>query len=131
MKKLNVLIVDDDEVALAGLKEELSSEPYAVKTALGGKNALEKARRDRPDVVITDLVMPGINGVEVCRGIKTMYPDTEVVFISGHPTEIERFLLEFVNAGGRDEFLRKPLVEDELSDVLKKIKHELIGRVGK
>ena len=116
--KIKVLIVDDEELILVGWKKELEAEGYNVRTASNGKEAVEVAAEDKPDIVITDLIMPEMNGVEVCRKIKEMYPHIDVVFVSGHPAQTERQIMDFIAAGGRDEYLRKPLMENEIVDVI-------------
>jgi two-component system alkaline phosphatase synthesis response regulator PhoP len=121
MDKPIVLIIDDEEIVLAGLQGEFTADDYKVMTAISGREAIEKARNERPDIVITDLVMPGMNGVEICGEIKKMYPDVEVVLLSGHPQEIEKHLVDFLKAGGRDEFLRKPLLENEVIEVVDRV----------
>lgn len=123
-KKIKILIADDEELILLGWKKELESEGYEVRTALNGKEAVDAAAKEEPDIVITDLIMPEMNGVEVCRKIKEMYPDTEVLFVSGHPAQTEKQIMNFISAGGRDEYLRKPLLENEIRDVIKTIVEE-------
>ncbi|GBE06499.1 MAG TPA: response regulator [Nitrospirae bacterium] len=132
MGKGNILLVDDEEIVLVGWREELKSAGYTVRTASNPQKAIDMVREEKPDIVFTDLAMPKMDGVEVCRQIKAIYPDTEVVFVSGHPQEIEVHLMDFVNAGGRDEYLRKPLLENELIEVTEKICRELnrAGRVS-
>ncbi len=124
MKKAKILLVDDEEIVLVGWQEELTLAGYEVKIASSGIQAVEAARKDKPDIVITDLVMPEMNGVEVCGKIKELYSDLEVVFVSGHPREIEMHLMDFLSAGGRDEFLRKPIFENEMVKVIEKIMKE-------
>ena len=68
-----------------------------------------------------NLVMPNMNGVEVCKNIKKISPDIEVVFVSGHPSELETHIVDFISSGGREEYLRKPLIENELIDAVNKI----------
>jgi two-component system alkaline phosphatase synthesis response regulator PhoP len=117
--KVKILIVDDEELILIAWKKELETEGYEVRTALNGEEAIDEAVKEKPDIVITDLIMPGMNGVEVCTKIKEMYPDTEVVFVSGHPAQTEKQIMNFISAGGRDEYLRKPLLDNEIKDVIK------------
>ena len=121
MKKNKILLVDDEEIVLAGWQEVLESSGYDVRTALSGKEALEIVNKEKPDIVFTDLVMPDMNGIEVCKRIKEIYPDLDVVFVSGHPLEIEKYLMDFLNAGGRDEYLRKPLYKEEILKITKQI----------
>lgn len=116
---IKILIADDEELILLAWKKELESEGYVVITASNGKLAVETAAKEKPDIVITDLIMPEMSGVEVCRNIKEMYPDTEVVFVSGHPAQTEKQIMDFIAAGGRDEYLRKPLFDNEIRDVIK------------
>ncbi len=120
MKRNKILLIDDDEIVLVGLKEELKSAGYNVRTALSGEKAIEMIKKERADVVFTDLVMPGINGVEVCKRLKTLYPDIVIILISGHPKEIEKYQMDFNTAGGIDEFLRKPLLENEILEIAEK-----------
>ena len=124
MGKARILLVDDEEIVLVGWKEELKAVGYDVRTATSGKKAIEIAKEEMPDIVVTDLVMPEMNGVEVCRNLREMYPDLEVLFVSGHPIETEKRLIDFIEAGGRDEFLRKPFLKKELIDVIEKIINE-------
>jgi CheY-like chemotaxis protein len=69
--------------------------------------------------------MPEMGGVEFCRKIKEMHPDTEVVFVSGQPAQTEKQIIDFMNAGGRDEYLRKPLLEDELLSVVRDLAEDV------
>ncbi|GBE03980.1 alkaline phosphatase synthesis transcriptional regulatory protein PhoP [bacterium BMS3Abin09] len=124
--KIKILIADDEELILLAWKKELESEGYKVITALNGKLAVEAAAKEKPDIVLTDLIMPEMNGVEVCRKIKEMYPDTQVVFVSGHPAQTEKQIMDFIAAGGRDEYLRKPLLKDEIKTVINGLVEERI-----
>ncbi len=69
--------------------------------------------------------MPEMGGVEFCVKIKGMYPDTEVVFVSGHPAQTEKQIMDFLDAGGRDEYLRKPLLQDELLSVVRDLSEDV------
>ncbi len=120
MKRNRILLIDNDEIVLVGLKEELKSAGYNVRTALSGEKAIEMIKEERTDIVFTDLVMPGMNGVEICKRLKTLYPDIVVILISGHPKEIEKHQIDFNTAGGIDEFLRKPLLENEILEIAEK-----------
>ena len=122
--KVMILIVDDEELILMGWKYALESAGYNVRTALTGINAISIAQRERPDIVITDLIMPKMNGVEICRKIKEKSPGTEVVLVSGHPEEIKNFQTDFINAGGMDLLLKKPLSTDEIVGAVKVIMKE-------
>ena len=79
-----LLIVDDEPGIRKVLKIELSDEGYTVVTAESGEKALEEFRIHTPEIVLTDIKMPGMNGIELLRSIKQENPDTEVIMISGH-----------------------------------------------
>ncbi len=69
--------------------------------------------------------MPEMGGVEFCGKIKKMHPNTEVVFVSGQPAQTEKQIIDFMDAGGRDEYLRKPLLEDELLSVVRDLAEDV------
>jgi YesN/AraC family two-component response regulator len=121
MKNYKILIVDDEEIVVQGIKKGLMNKNYEVDTVLGGKEAIKLCSKVSYDVVIVDLIMPGLNGVETCKGIKKVSPKTEVLLLSGFPNEIERYHHAFINVGGRDLFLRKPLMAHEIADAIQEI----------
>lgn len=125
MAKGKILIIDDEKIFLEAHREEIEEAGHEVKIALSGKEAIALARKEKFNIVFVDLVMPEMNGVEVCKEIKKISPKTEVTLISGHPEEIRRYEIDFITAGGREEWLRKPLGEDELSNVAEKILKEM------
>jgi len=108
-----VLVVDDYEPNLRGLGQLLEHADYTVFTASNGLDALEIARTERPDLVLLDVLMPGISGVEVCAELKGR-EDTRlmpVVLISGtHQRETRVAGLD----AGADDFLNKPVDPEEL-----------------
>ena len=109
----NILVIDDLPENIFILQDRLVQEGYEVKTALNGKDAMEIVQKQNLDIVITDLIMPEIDGVELCRQIKAISPKTEVVLLSGHPEAIKK-QRDFISAGGRKDVLRKPLSMDEI-----------------
>jgi two-component system, OmpR family, alkaline phosphatase synthesis response regulator PhoP len=116
-----VLIIDDEEIVVRGIKKGLEYNGFYVKTILGGRPAIDLAKKEFFDIVLVDLIMPGMNGVDTCKRIKEISPKTEVLLLSGYPKEIERFQTAFIDAGGRDLFLRKPLMANEVKDAIDKI----------
>lgn len=80
-----VLIVDDDPVVPAVIREILSSHGFSVDTCTDGNSALAMAREHRYDIVLSDLVMPGMNGAELTQELKAIDPSATVLVISGHP----------------------------------------------
>lgn len=124
MGKAKIMIVDDEGIVLRAYEKELTKVGYEVFRAMTGKEALEIARKEKIDIVFTDLVMSEMNGVEVCKEIKKMSPKTELVLMSGCPEEVAKHQMGFIEAGGRDEWLRKPLGPNELPETVEKILKE-------
>jgi DNA-binding response OmpR family regulator len=102
---MNVLIAEDDPNIRAGLVDILEAEGYSVTQAADGDAALTQWRAHRPDFVLLDIMMPGQNGYDVCRGIRQEDQQVPIIFISAKSEEIDRVLgLEL----GADDFIQKP-----------------------
>jgi putative two-component system response regulator len=112
-KSRTVLVVDDDEPNLRGLGLLLERADYTVLTAANGRDALDIVRAERPDLVLLDVMMPGISGLDVCAEIKRSADTrlTPVVLISGAQERQTR--LAGLEAGA-DDFLNKPVDPEEL-----------------
>lgn len=78
-----ILVIDDEQYIRTALKEVLEREGFDVRTARDGKKGLELLEREGADLVITDVIMPGIDGVATLEHIKTSHPDLPVIVISG------------------------------------------------
>ena len=114
MRKVGkILVVDDYEPTVRGLGQLLRSADYAVTSATNGRDALDLARRERPDLVLLDVLMPGMSGVEVCQELKRSEETclTPVVLISG--AQERQTILDGLEAGA-DDFLVKPIDAEEL-----------------
>ncbi|MFH1874388.1 MAG: response regulator [Pseudomonadota bacterium] len=127
MSKAKVLIVDDEKIVLKAYSLELEEAGFEVFRAASGAEAIAMTKKEMPEIVFTDLVMPGMNGVEICKKIKEIKPDAQVVLISGHPEEVVKYAVAFVDAGGKEEWLRKPLAKDELIETAEKLVKEIKG----
>ena len=79
-----ILLVDDEEGIRRVLGISLADSGYEVHLAADGREALEVFQRLRPPIVLTDIKMPGMDGVELLKRIKAIDPETEVIMISGH-----------------------------------------------
>ncbi len=102
---MKVLIAEDDTNIRKGLKELLEGEGYQVVAAGDGLTALDLFREKRPDFICLDIMMPGMDGYEVCRRIRQTDTDIPVIFISAKSEEIDRVVgLEL----GADDFIIKP-----------------------
>jgi len=79
-----ILIIDDEKPTLTMFNLTLSAFGYTVITAENGQEGIESFERERPPLVITDIKMPGMDGIEVLRRIKEIDPNTEVIIVTGH-----------------------------------------------
>jgi CheY-like chemotaxis protein len=134
-----VLVVDDEKTLLLIAQRVLEKDGFDVLTAADGLEGLRKARENLPDIIILDIVMPEMNGYEVCRKLQT-FPDTcniPVIFLSvkgvvdekkGAPTQGLKEINEAFSNGAAD-FLNKPVTARELIDAIKKTLsfHQLIN----
>jgi DNA-binding NtrC family response regulator len=115
--KTRVLIVDDEEEFGRTLSERLVLRDYDVTTSLSGEEALEKVRGYNFDVVILDVAMPGMGGIETLRGIKKLKPLSEVIMLTGHATVDSA--IEGMKLGAFD-YLKKPCETDDLISKVEK-----------
>ena len=96
---MQILVVDDDENNLLLTKLELRDELWQVITASDGRNAMELFKNENPDMVIVDVKMPGIDGIELLKKMKTMRPEIPIVIFTGFdqaavtvPSEADAFI---------------------------------------
>ena len=112
-----VLLVDDEREFVQTLSDRLIRRDMGLAVAYDGESALNLVSEDEPEVMILDLKMPGINGIEVLRRVKQSNPDIEVIILTGHGTDADR---ELCMKMGAFAFLEKPVKIEVLSDTLKK-----------
>ncbi len=107
---MKVLVVEDDRNLLATLKYNLSHENYDVSTAADGAQALEAARREKPDLIILDVMLPQLSGYEVCRILRKEMT-VPILMLTAKTEEIDKVLgLEI----GADDYMTKPFSMREL-----------------
>jgi len=111
-----ILLVDDEKEFVHTLSERLQSRNLSPAIAYNGEEALSIIESDEPEVVVLDLQMPGIHGIEVLRRVKKGHPMTEVIILTGHGSEKER---EAADELGAFAYLRKPVDIKVLSDTMK------------
>jgi len=119
-----ILIVDDEVDIVEALKSYLEDQNYRVITAFDGKEALEKARNEKPDLIILDIMLPKINGYEVCQLLKfdRKYKHIPIVMLTARIREEDKGLGFQV---GADAYITKPF---EYKTVYEKVK-ECLGDV--
>jgi two-component system, NtrC family, nitrogen regulation response regulator NtrX len=102
----HILVVDDEEAIREVLIEFLSSHGYAAQGAENGKEAIQMARSLSPQVVLLDIAMPGMNGIETLKRLRQESPQSAVIMISGHADNDQA--LQALDLGAYD-FIQKPL----------------------
>jgi DNA-binding response OmpR family regulator len=113
---MTILIAEDDSVTLESLAACLEPEGFRVLKARNGEEALQLWQKHQPDLLCLDIMMPGVDGYEVCRRVRAADASVPILFLSAKSEEID------VVVGlrlGADDFVRKPFG-----------KHELIARIG-
>jgi len=120
MKKL--LVIDDEASTRDLLKMSLESDGYTVFVAEDGPKGLEIFARENPPVVLTDIKMPGMDGIEVLRRVKEQSPDTEVIVITGHGEmnlAVQALQLE------ASDFINKPISDEGLAVALRRAEEKI------
>lgn len=115
--KPRILVVDDDRNIAETLAALLRLHNYEVRAAFSGKAAIHAALEFEPEVLITDVVMPGINGLEMASHIRSLFPRCKVLLISGRPVAADLVLKTHVLDEGF-ELLAKPVHPDDLLERL-------------
>lgn len=115
MINLTVLLVDDEIDFVSSLSERLKLRKLDADIAINGEDAFKMMSQKRPDVVILDLKMPGLDGLEILKHIKLMDPSIQVILLTGHGSTREG--IEGMKLGAFD-FLMKPI---DIEELVKKI----------
>lgn len=120
-----VLIVDDEPSIVMPVRDELLFEGFQVESASDGPSAIEKARAWRPDVVLLDLMLPGMNGFEVCRRLRPELPEIWIIVLTARGQEADR-VTGF--EAGADDYVTKPF---SLRELVARVKVGLRRQQGK
>lgn len=120
--KPKVLLVEDEPALAGALADNLEGEGYAVEIAPDGRAALERWAAWNPDLVVLDVMLPGLNGLQVCRQMRAQGQTTPVLFLSAKGAPEER--VEGLRVGG-DDYLAKPF---HLPEFLLRVKNLLRRR---
>lgn len=117
-----ILVIDDEKPTLTMFRFTLNAYGYSVLTAENGSEGLEVFQRERPFLVLTDVKMPGMDGIEVLRRIKQIDPDAEVIVITGHGDM--DLAIKALNLDATD-FLNKPIQRQALEKAIKRARERI------
>ncbi|MBU0987612.1 MAG: response regulator [Proteobacteria bacterium] len=123
MKEIKVLLVDDEEDFVKTLSERIQMRDLGSDIALNGEEALKLVDTQVPDVMVLDLKMPGIDGMEVLRRVKKAYPQVQVIMLTGHGSEKDE---KTARRLGVYEYLQKPV---EIETLVKYIKRAYKSKI--
>jgi len=122
--KHSILVVDDEIHMCEVLKRILELAGYNVFTASDGKKALNITREQKPDVILLDLMMPGMNGREVCQVVREISPDTKVIYLTAKVESDLGKLKEIRNEA--DTFIVKPATIKKILSSIENLLHKAV-----
>lgn len=105
MKRPRVLMADDHSIVLAGLRKLVEAEGEVVGTVEDGRTLLEEAQRLRPDIILVDISMPLLNGLDAARQLKKMVPESKLIFLTMHATST--YAMEAFKAGASGYLIKR------------------------
>jgi two-component system, NtrC family, sensor kinase len=125
MSANKILIVDDEEIIVKLLSMSLRSDGYETVTAFSGEQGLQVFNAESPDIVVTDIKMPGMDGLELLKKIKELDPEKEVIIVTGHG-DIDSTIraLQY----GASDFINKPVRDEALAIALERAKIKIALR---
>ncbi len=117
-----ILIIDDDDQLLEILRKMLSQAGYEVLMASNGSDGIDLYRKEQPDVVITDVIMPEKDGAEVIFELQKEFPDIKIIAMSGGgEIKAEDYLESIASLSNVKHTFEKPFVFDEMLQVVKEL----------
>lgn len=125
MKQIKILLVDDEVEFVNTLSERIKMRNLDSEVALNGEEAMRIVADEVPDVMVLDLKMPGINGMEVLKQIRSKYPQVQVIMLTGHGSEKDE---EKARNLGAFEYLSKPVGLDDLIGHIKEAYAEKVEK---
>ena len=114
----HILIVDDDDMMRAFVKELLSMHNFIITEAANGKDGLKQLRDNMPDLVITDIIMPEMEGISFIRALRNINKDIPIIAMTGNVHGRMEEYLEISSQLGADTVLRKPVKAKEFLDAI-------------
>jgi len=123
--KYKILVVDDEINVCKSIRQAILMEEYEVDMALSGEEALEMDKKELYDLVITDLMMPGISGVDLLETLKAARPEVVVILVTGYPTI--RTAVQSIKLGAFD-YIPKPFTPVELRSLISRALKQPSGK---
>lgn len=124
MTNPRILIIDDEPDLLRGLALNIKAEGYEVVTAATGNAGLDAALQERPDLILLDLMLPGMSGLDVCRELRRKQYDAPIIMLTARAEEVDRVVgLEI----GADDYITKPF---GIRELLARIRVRLRRKAG-
>lgn len=122
-----VLVVDDEGYIRDLIRDTLRTRNYFAGTAANGVEALDVLSRGHYDIVVTDVIMPGMDGLELVKQVRRQYPTVHIIVLTGFPrsADISDFL-----AQGVDDFLPKPFRANDLMVVIRRLEQKIAATRG-
>jgi len=124
---IKFLVVDDEKGVVDELKELLEMRSYRVYSATSGEQALLIMKKENPNIVILDILMPGMDGIEVLRQIKKTHPKTRVIMLTAVEDEGMKKMATSLGASG---YLTKPYSFEEVISISRKIINDICREEG-
>lgn len=122
---VKIMLVDDEEEFVHTLAERLETRGLKPSVAYDGEQALALVEEDEPEIMVLDLRMPGLHGLEVLRRVKRDHPDVQVIILTGHGSESDQNLAEELGAFA---YLQKPVNLNRLMDAMQAAYLKLKGK---
>lgn len=123
-RTIQILVIDDEQIVLDSVIKHLRKEEYEIRTVLLAPEALEMIDRDQPDIILTDLMMPEIDGLELMKRVKDKHPQIPIIMITGYATI--NSALQATQLGAFD-YIAKPFTRAELTSVLRRAGEVVVG----
>ena len=118
IKKAKIIVIDDEPIIAETVAEILKDEGFEAVFVSNGDSAIELARAETPDIVLSDVIMPGINGIETAIRIREIAPSCRIILFSGQAATVDQ--LETAHAQGHDfQIIAKPIKPELLLAVIR------------
>lgn len=117
-----ILLVEDEDAIRKFVKINLEREGYQVFEAANGEDGIELAKKEHPEIVVLDIMLPGIDGFEVCRILRQEFPNLGIIMLTAKAEDLDKIMgLQF----GSDDYMTKPFNPAELSLRIKSLERRL------